>query len=54
MDPPFHTEQYGIGFKKGNQALRDQVQKTLDEMKKDGTFLKIAKKYQLEKSIVTK
>ena len=54
MNPPFHTEQYGIGFKKGNQALRDQVQKTLDEMKKDGTFLKIAKKYQLEKSIVTK
>ena len=54
MDPPFHTEQYGIGFKKGNQALRDQVQKTLDEMKKDGTFLKIAKKYKLETSIVAK
>ena len=52
MNPPFHTEQYAIGFKQGNQALRDQVQTTLDEMKKDGTFLNIAKKYQLEKSVI--
>ena len=39
------TEKYGIGFKKGNDALKDQVQKTLDEMFKDGTVEKIAKKY---------
>jgi polar amino acid transport system substrate-binding protein len=39
------TEKYGIGFKKGNDALKDSVQKTLDEMFKDGTVAKIAKKY---------
>ena len=39
------TEKYGIGFKKGNTQLRDQVQTTLDEMFKDGTVTKIAAKY---------
>ena len=39
------TEKYGIGFKKGNDALKDQVQSTLDEMFKDGTVAKIAEKY---------
>ena len=39
------TEKYGIGFKKGNGALKDSVQKTLDEMFKDGTVAKIAEKY---------
>ncbi len=39
------TEKYGIGFKKGNEDLRDQVQKTLDEMFIDGTVAKIAQKY---------
>ena len=38
-------ENYGIGFKKGNTELRDQVQKTLDEMFKDGTVDKIAQNY---------
>ena len=39
------TEKYGIGFKKGNDALKDKVQATLDEMFKDGTVAKIAKDY---------
>lgn len=38
-------EQYGIGFKKGNTELRDQVQKTLLEMVEDGTFATISKKW---------
>ena len=45
LDEPLCVEQYGIGFKKGNTDLRDQVQKTLDEMFKDGTVDKIAQKY---------
>lgn len=45
LDEPLTFEQYGIGFKKGNIDLRDQVQKTLDEMYKDGTVDKIAQKY---------
>ena len=39
------SEQYGIGFKLGNTALRDQVQLTLLEMAADGTIAKIAAKY---------
>ena len=39
-------EQYAIGFKKGNTALKDTVEKTLLEMYKDGTVEKIAKKYK--------
>ena len=39
------TEKYGVGFKKGNTELKDQVQKTLDEMFKDGNVTKIAQKY---------
>lgn len=39
------TEKYGIGFKKGNKALRDAVQKTLKEMVADGTASKISAKY---------
>ena len=39
------TEKYGVGFKKGNTQLKDQVQATLDEMFKDGTVLEIAQKY---------
>lgn len=41
------TEQYGIGFKKGNTALRDKVQDTLVEMSKDGTFQEIAEEWGL-------
>lgn len=37
------TEQYAIGFKKGNESLRDAVQATLYEMVSDGTFEAIAK-----------
>jgi polar amino acid transport system substrate-binding protein len=45
LDESITTEKYGIGFKKGNTDLKDTVQKTLDEMFKDGTVLKIAEKY---------
>ena len=45
LDEPLSYEQYGIGFKKGNTELKDQVQKTLDEMFEDGTVDKIAQKY---------
>ena len=45
LEEAITTEKYGIGFKKGNDALKDQVQATLDEMFKDGTVLEIAQKY---------
>lgn len=45
LDDYITTEKYGIGFKKGNDDLKDQVQETLNEMFKDGTVAKIAQKY---------
>ena len=45
LDEYIVTEKYGVGFKKGNDALKDKVQATLDEMFADGTVLKIAEKY---------
>ena len=47
LDDKIRTEQYAVGFKLGNEELRDQVQSTLDEMVKDGTFDDIAKKWDL-------
>lgn len=46
LEEEISKEQYGIGFKLGNEELRDQVQKTLDEMVEDGTFMEIAEKYE--------
>lgn len=45
LEEEISSEQYGVGFKKGNDTLRDQVQKTLDEMAADGTIEKIAENY---------
>ena len=36
------TSEFGIAFAKDNTTLRDEVQKVLDEMKKDGTTAKIS------------
>ena len=45
LNDTISSEKYGIGFKKGNTDLKDQVQKTLDEMFADGTVAKIAENY---------
>ena len=57
LDDPISSEQYGVGFKKGNDALKDQVQATLDEMFADGTVAKIAENYSdagVPGSLITK
>ncbi|MBR3448793.1 MAG: ABC transporter permease subunit [Oscillospiraceae bacterium] len=45
------SEQYGIGFLKGNTALRDSVQETLFEMLDDGSFARIADEWGLSGSV---
>ena len=45
LDENLSSEQYAIGFKLGNTALRDEVQNVLSEIWKDGTFMKIANNY---------
>ena len=42
------TETYGIGFKKGNVALKDEVESTLKGIFADGTGANIAAKYGIE------
>ena len=51
LEDRLSSEEYGIGFKKGNTELRDKVQATLLDMLADGTFDEIAKKWGLEESI---
>ena len=45
LNETISSEQYGVGFKLGNTALRDQVQATLDNMTADGTVARIAQNY---------
>ncbi|MCR5507433.1 MAG: amino acid ABC transporter substrate-binding protein [Lachnospiraceae bacterium] len=54
LDEQLASEQYGVGFLKGNTELKDEVEAVLKEMADDGTILKIAKEYSdfgMEESI---
>ena len=55
LDEIVMTETYGIGFKKGNEKLRDEVEAELRKLAADGTMEKIAAKYDIEpKSLILK
>lgn len=45
LDESLADEEYVIGFRKGDKALCGEVEKTLKEMKEDGTLTKIAEKW---------
>ena len=45
LDDTLAEEEYGVGFKKGNEELRDKVQTTLEEMAADGTLAKISEEW---------
>lgn len=45
LDETLASEEYGIGFKKGNEELRDKVQSALDDMAADGTMAEISVKW---------
>ena len=45
LDGNLEAEEYAIGFRKEDQALRDEVQKTLSEMKADGSLGEISTKW---------
>ena len=45
LDETLNTEQYAIGFKKGNQELCDVVNADLKKLTEDGTVAKLAEKY---------
>ena len=45
IDEVLSTELYGVGFKKGNTDLRDEVQKQLEAMAQDGKLAEISIKW---------
>ena len=45
LDEAISTEQYAVGFLKGNTELRDAVNAELKKMAEDGTMLEIAQNY---------
>ena len=45
LDEAIASEEYGIGFKLGNEELRDKVQAALEEMAADGTMKEISEKW---------
>lgn len=45
---PFHRILTGIGVRKDEKALTQAISQSLDEMRKDGTYMKILKKWNLE------
>ena len=45
LDEAVASEEYGVGFLKGNESLRDEVQKAMDDMAADGTMAKISEKW---------
>ena len=45
LDEALAAEQYGVGFKKGNETLRDQVEAQLKAMAEDGTLQTISEKW---------
>lgn len=45
LEEGFGEEKYGIGVRLGEQALADEIDKILDEMRADGTFKQIADKW---------
>ena len=52
LDDTLSAEEYGIGFKKGNVALRDRVVETFRAMVADGTAAKISAKWFDGKDVI--
>ena len=46
------SEQYGICFRKGDEALCKQVEEAYMKLVNDGTYKKLAEKYGLEESVL--
>ncbi|HAH61231.1 MAG TPA: amino acid ABC transporter substrate-binding protein [Treponema sp.] len=45
IEEPLAQEEYGVAFRKSDAALRDEVQKQLEDMQKDGTVTAVSIKW---------
>lgn len=52
LDESLAPEEYGVGVKKGNEALLQKLQKALDELNQDGTAAKISEKWFGENKVL--
>ena len=52
LDESLAPEEYGVGVKKGNEALLEKLQKALDEMNEDGTAAEISEKWFGENKVL--
>lgn len=51
LEETLNSEQYGIGFKLGNEELRDIVNADLKELYENGTVMELAEKYGIADQI---
>lgn len=54
LSETLNTEQYAIGFKKGNQELCDIVNADLEKLTEDGTVADLAEKYDIADMVTLK
>lgn len=54
LDETLNTEQYAIGFRKGDQELCDIVNADLQELANDGTVAELAEKYEIADMVTLK
>ena len=52
LEEPLSTEQYGIGFLKGNDELKDTVESSLLELYAEGVVAKTAEQYGIDASMI--
>ena len=52
LDEALATEQYGIGFLKGNSELKDTVEQSLLELYEEGVVAETAEKYGIDSSMI--
>ena len=52
LEEKLATEQYGIGFLKGNDELKDIVEKSLFELYDEGVVDKTAEEYGIDTSMI--
>lgn len=52
LEEHLNAEQYGIGFKLGNEELRDTVNADVLKLAEDGTVAELAEKYGITDSII--
>lgn len=52
LEERLNSEQYGIGFKKGNTELRDTINEDLKKLNDDGTVAELAEKYGIDTDMI--